>query len=88
MTEVSKGPAPYGVPAMEIAHSIGNVKYQNSVVLGALAALLKPMIKKESLEAAVSENVPPKTVDENLAAFERGWAHILNSNMDPENEKA
>jgi len=71
----------YEVPAMEIAHSVGNVKYQNSVVLGALAALLKSMIKKESLKLAVSENVPPKTIEKNLEAFEAGWAHIVNAKM-------
>jgi 2-oxoglutarate ferredoxin oxidoreductase subunit gamma len=67
----------YGVPAMEIAHSVGNVKYLNSVVLGALGALLKSMIKKESLKSAVSENVPPKTIEKNLEAFEKGWMHVM-----------
>ena len=69
----------YEVPAMEIAHSVGNVKYQNSVVLGALAALLKSMLKKESLKSAVSENVPPDTIEKNIEAFEAGWAHIVNT---------
>ena len=79
--DVPKGPVCYKVPAMEIAHSLGNVKYQNSVVLGALAALLRPMIKKESLKSAVSENVPPKTIEKNIEAFEKGWAHIVSANM-------
>jgi 2-oxoglutarate ferredoxin oxidoreductase subunit gamma len=69
----------YGVPAMEIASTMGSVKYQNSVVLGALAALLKSMIKKESLKSAVSENVPPKTIEKNLEAFEKGWEHIVTT---------
>jgi 2-oxoglutarate ferredoxin oxidoreductase subunit gamma len=71
----------YEVPAMEIAHFLGNVKYQNSVVLGALAALLKSMIKKESLKSAITENVPPKTIEKNIEAFEAGWAHIVNVKM-------
>jgi len=71
----------YKVPAMEIAHSVGNVKYQNSVVLGALAALLKSMIKKESLKSGVSENVPQDTLEKNLEAFEAGWAQIMNAKM-------
>jgi 2-oxoglutarate ferredoxin oxidoreductase subunit gamma len=79
--DVPKSLVCYGVPAMEIAHSVGNVKYLNSVVLGALAALLKSMIKKESLKSAVSENVPPKTIEKNLEAFEKGWTHIMNANM-------
>lgn len=79
----------YKVPAMEIAYSLGDVKYQNSVVLGALAALLKSMIKKESLKSAVSENVPPKTMEKNIEAFEKGWAYIVNTNTAvSENEKA
>ncbi len=69
----------YEVPAMEIAHSLGNVKFQNSAVLGALAALLESMIKKELLKSAVSENVPPKTIEKNMEAFEAGWAHIVNA---------
>jgi 2-oxoglutarate ferredoxin oxidoreductase subunit gamma len=79
----------YGVPAIEIAHSMGSVNYQNSVILGALAALLKSMLKKESLKSALSENVPAKTIQKNIEAFEKGWAHILNANMaDTEDEKA
>jgi Pyruvate/2-oxoacid:ferredoxin oxidoreductase gamma subunit len=60
---------------------LGNVKYQNSVVLGALAALLESIIKKESLKSAVSENVPPETVEKNREAFEAGWAHMVNAKM-------
>ena len=71
----------YEVSAMEIAHSVGNVKYQNSVVLGALAALLKSMIKKESLKLAVSENVPTETIEKNIEAFEAGWTHIVNAKV-------
>ena len=71
----------YEIPAMEIAHSVGNVKYQNSVVLGALAVLLQSMIKKESLKSAVSENVPPETIEKNIEAFEAGWAHIVNAKI-------
>lgn len=87
VTDVPKSLVSYGVPAMEIAHSLGDGKYQNSVVIGALAALLKPMIKKESLKSAVAENVPPETVEQNLEAFEKGWAHILNQHI-AENENA
>ena len=77
--DVSKSLVYCEVPAMEIAHSVGSVKFQNSVVLGALAALLESMIKKESLKLAVSENVPPNTIEKNKEAFEAGWAHIVNA---------
>lgn len=79
--DVPPGIVCYRVPAMEIAHSVGNVKYQNSVVLGALAALLKSMIKKESLILAVSQNVPTNTIEKNLEAFEKGWAYIENAQI-------
>jgi 2-oxoglutarate ferredoxin oxidoreductase subunit gamma len=78
---VPKNPVCYEIPAMEIAHSIGNVKYQNSAVLGALAALLESILKKESLQSAVSENVPPETIEKNIEAFEAGWAHIVDAKL-------
>lgn len=78
--EVPPGYPCYQIPAMEIAHAVGNVKYQNSVVLGALAALLKAVIKKEALKSAVAENVPPQTIEKNIEAFERGWAFIEETN--------
>jgi len=76
--DVPKSLVYYEVPAMEIAHSLDDVKYQNSVILGALAALLESMIKKESLKLAVSDNVPSKSIEKNMEAFEAGWAHIMN----------
>ncbi len=66
----------YEVPAMQIAHEVGSVKYQNAAALGALAAILYGRIKKESLARAVAENVPEKSLEHNLTAFERGWAHV------------
>ena len=69
----------YEIPAMEIAHSVGNIKFQNSAVLGALAALLKAMIKKESLILAISEKVPPKTIKKNIEAFEAGRMHVVSA---------
>ena len=74
--KVSKEVCAYEVPAMEIAHELGSVKYQNAVALGALAAILHSEIKKESLAQAIAENVPPRTLEKNMAAFEKGWAHV------------
>jgi len=65
----------YEVPAMEIAHNIGGVKFQNSVALGALYPLIAHMIKESSLRKAISGNVPPETVEINLRAFERGMRY-------------
>jgi len=66
----------YKVPSMELAHEIGSLKFQNSVALGALYPLIKGFVKETSLKQALSENVPPKTVDSNLKAFEKGFEHI------------
>jgi 2-oxoglutarate ferredoxin oxidoreductase subunit gamma len=62
----------YEVPTMEIAHDIGGVKFQNSVALGALFPLIAHMIKVSSIRQAISGNVPPKTVETNMEAFQRG----------------
>lgn len=78
VTDLPENFISYGVPAMEIAHGVGSVKFQNSVALGALAALLKDKIKKKSMESAICENVPPKTIEKNLEAFEKGWSHIAD----------
>jgi 2-oxoglutarate ferredoxin oxidoreductase subunit gamma len=79
---VPAGVCAYEVPAMEIAHEVGNVKYQNSAALGALAALLGGKIKKDSLARTIAENVPPKTLEKNLEAFDRGWLHV-NATLNP-----
>jgi 2-oxoglutarate ferredoxin oxidoreductase subunit gamma len=66
----------FRVPTMELAHEIGSVKYQNSVALGALYPLIKDLVKKRSVCRALSENVPDKTVEANLDAFEKGMEYI------------
>jgi 2-oxoglutarate ferredoxin oxidoreductase subunit gamma len=76
--EVPKNLPNYRVPAQAIAHSLGSLKYQNSVVLGALGALLQSTLKKESLKLAISENLPLETIEKNMQAFESGWTQILN----------
>jgi 2-oxoglutarate ferredoxin oxidoreductase subunit gamma len=66
----------YQVPTMKLAQEIGSIKYQNSVALGALYPLLKEFLKESSLRQALSENVPEKTVSDNLVAFEKGKKYI------------
>lgn len=60
------------IAAMELAHEIGGVKYQNSVALGALYPLIGDVLKESSLRKAIADNVPAKTVDINMKAFDRG----------------
>jgi len=59
------------INAFRIAEDLGEVRAVNVVVLGALASQLD--LSKESWLSAVQEKVPPKTVQVNLKAFERGW---------------
>jgi len=51
----------------------GNVRTMNTVMLGALVGTGKLPISVETLKQVVKENVPPKTVDANLRAFELGF---------------
>lgn len=67
----------YRVPSAEIAQELGTIKYQNTVALGALGALLATRIRDASLRQALEENVPPKTRSANLSAYERGKAFIM-----------
>jgi indolepyruvate ferredoxin oxidoreductase beta subunit len=59
--------------ATKLAQEAGNVKAANTVMLGALTATGKLPFSAEALKEAVRENVPPKTIDANLRAFELGY---------------
>jgi indolepyruvate ferredoxin oxidoreductase beta subunit len=62
------------IDATSLAQQAGNVRTMNVVMLGALAGTGKVPISVETLKQVVRENVPPKTVDANLKAFELGFA--------------
>ena len=66
----------YEVPAMEIAHELGNVIFQNSVAIGAVYPLIKKLIKESSIRSAIFETVPSRTLKGNLKAFEKGMDYI------------
>ena len=59
------------IPAAKTADNIGRRIFENMVMLGALQARTG-MISKESLFAAIKENVPPRTVESNLKAAQEG----------------
>ncbi len=63
------------VPTAEIALEVGDKKFQNLVALGALASLTG-VISQKSLEEAIAETVPPKTLTKNLEAFQRGIEYV------------
>lgn len=60
------------VEAAELAKKAGSRLAQNSVMLGALAAVEELPVKPESLVEALRELVPKKQVEVNVKAFELG----------------
>jgi indolepyruvate ferredoxin oxidoreductase beta subunit len=60
------------VEATELARKAGSRLAQNSVMLGALAAVEESPVKPESLVEALRELVPKKQVEVNVKAFELG----------------
>ena len=64
------------IDATSLAQQAGNVRTMNVVMLGALAGTGKLPISVETLNEVVRENVPPKTIEANLRAFELGFAAI------------
>lgn len=63
------------VPAAEIALKVGNKKFQNMVALGALCQLTGA-VSSQALEIAIGESVPPKTLAQNLEAFQKGIEYV------------
>lgn len=64
------------VPTAELALTVGDKKFQNMVALGALCQLTK-VVSPEAIKKAIAESVPPQTLPQNLAAFEKGLNHVL-----------
>lgn len=61
-----------GVPASNLAtQELGKTIVANLVMLGVLVAKTG-VVSVAGMEAAIRENVPPKTIDLNLKAFRRG----------------
>ena len=71
------------VPVAAIAHEVGGVKFQNTVALGALQALIDEHISASAVREAIAAIVPPETLDTNLAAFDRGRTFVRNGAVQP-----
>ncbi|PIP13194.1 MAG: indolepyruvate oxidoreductase subunit beta [bacterium (Candidatus Stahlbacteria) CG23_combo_of_CG06-09_8_20_14_all_34_7] len=61
------------IDAESIANELGNRRVMNIVLLGIMARNVES-IKKEIWLNALRNNVPQKTIDVNLKAFERGYS--------------
>jgi 2-oxoglutarate ferredoxin oxidoreductase subunit gamma len=67
------GSGAFGLPATDIAHkTFGRDVVANVIMVGCLAGLTG-VASRTALRQAISESVPPKTVDMNLEAFEEGF---------------
>lgn len=64
------------VPAGAIAAEVGSPKSVNVVLLGALAPKLD--FPAEVWEETIAKRVPPKTIEQNIAAFRAGWARAVD----------
>ncbi len=53
-----------------MAKQIGNIKIENSVILGILSTALS--FKEEIWHDVISKAVPPKTIELNIKAFNEG----------------
>jgi 2-oxoglutarate ferredoxin oxidoreductase subunit gamma len=61
-----------GVPASNLAtQELGRTIVANIVMLGVLVAKTG-IVSSAGMEAAIRDNVPPKTIDLNLKAFRKG----------------
>ena len=58
--------------ALAVAEELGNTRVANTVMIGAMTKLMN--MDQTVMKEALTESIPPKTVDLNLAAFEKGYA--------------
>ncbi len=63
------------VPATRIAQDLGNIRATNVVLIGVLAANMD--IEKNTWVKIVKQKVPPKFIDLNLEAFEKGYSYKI-----------
>jgi len=59
------------IPVIDIAKELGNIRVVNIILLGAASKHL-PEIPEENWFKAIEERVPPKALEVNLEAFNRG----------------
>ncbi len=70
-----KGTGACIIPSTSLAKEAGNTKSANVVLLGALCAQLDFPV--DSWIESISNHVPPKTIDVNLAAFQAGRSFVV-----------
>lgn len=64
----------FPIPATRFAEEIGNRIIANVVMLGFFTAVTR-LVSKEGMKKAVADSVPPRFVELNLKAFEKGYEY-------------
>lgn len=80
--KVAKG---YALDATGIATDLGNFKVSNTVLLGTLSTALE--FSKDDWRDTIRELVPPKTIDTNLEAFQKGRDWVREAQEAPVQKK-
>ncbi len=62
----------FAIPATRFAEEMGLKMMANIIMIGFFVGITEA-VSLESARDTVAESVPPKTVETNLKAFERGW---------------
>jgi indolepyruvate ferredoxin oxidoreductase beta subunit len=64
------------IDAQKIAKEAGSIISENMVLLGAAVAIPNFPIEKDLVIKSMRENLPPKSIETNLKAFENGFAEV------------
>lgn len=64
----------FAVPCTRFAEELGNKMMANIIMIGFFTAITGA-ISAESARSTVEKSVPPKTIEKNIKAFEKGWAY-------------
>jgi len=64
------------IDAQKIAKEAGSIISENMVLLGAAVATPEFPIDKDLVIQSMKENLPPKTIETNLKAFEMGFKEV------------
>ena len=64
------------IDAQKIANEVGSIISENMVLLGAATAIPNFPIEKDLVIKSMRENLPPKSIETNLKAFENGFAEV------------
>ncbi len=64
------------IDAQKIAKEAGSIISENMVLLGAAVAIPNFPIEKDLIIQSMKENLPPKSIETNLKAFEMGFREV------------